>query len=252
MRFRSSTGRATLRLPSQGHARSERWLRQDCRQSRLRVAPLARDAQCQASAWLSDRAQVPKALLGDASCSPEAATSGAFMVPGRQERPCAAASKPRASSSFAASGDETTSQRHLGRTPPGRQRAPAAATLRRCRQRGLSGPSQPEQRVPKSHVPSPRHGTHGRRFPVHSSLLQGCPGAWGGLSNTREHAGRNKATLAPRAEQYHIFTVKNMPRTQAERQHRKQLTQQTFHPTKPCFSIQTWFVPAPFNTTCML
>lgn len=136
--------------------------------------------------------------------------------------------------------------------PSGRQRAPAAPTLWWCRQRGLPGPSQPKRRVPGSRVPSPRQGTRGRHFPVHSSLSQGCPGVWGGPSNTWEHAGRNKATLAPRAEQYHIFTVKNMPRTQAERQHRKQLTQQTFHQTKPCFSIRTWFVPALFNTTRML
>lgn len=235
--------------PSRGHARSERWLQQDCRPPRLSVALPSWDAQCQASVWLRDCAQVPKELLGDALCSPKAATSGAFMVPGRQEHPCAAGSQPQAFSSFAAGGDETSLQQHLGRTPSGRQHAPAAATLRRCRQRGLPGP---KRCVPGSRVPPPRQGTRGPHFPVHSSLSQGCPGVWGGPSNTWEHAGRNKATLAPRAEQYHIFTVKNMPRTQAERQHRKQLTQQTFHPTKPCFSIQTWFVPPLFNTTRML
>lgn len=131
----------------------------------------------------------------------------------RQERLCAAGSKPQASSR-----DVTTSWWDLDGTPR------VGSMLWQQTPQGLQGPSQAKQHMPRSCVPSPRHRTHGCHILVHSPLLQGCAGAQGGLSDTREHAGRNKATLAPRTEQYHVFTVKNMPRTQVERQHREQLT----------------------------
>lgn len=117
---------------------------------------------------------------------------------------------------------------------------------------GAAGPFPAKAACAREPRPLSRAGDAWPSLSSSLLVMAGLPGVWGGPSNTREHAGRNKATLAPRAEQYHIFTVKNMPRTQAERQHRKQLTQQTFHPTKPCFSIRTWFVPALFNTTRML
>lgn len=155
----------------------------------------------------------------------------------RQEHPCAAGSKPQASIR-----DMTTLWWDLDGTPR------VGSVLRQQTPQGL-----PRQGGTCPGAVSPLPGTgHICHIPVQSPLLQGCPGAQGGLSDTQEHAGRKKATLAPRAEQYHIFTVKNMPRTQAERQHREQLTQQTFQPTKPCFSIQTWSVPALLNTTRML
>lgn len=94
-----------------------------------------------------------------------------------------------------------------GQSPRWGQLDPAAL-------RGHRPPGHTRLRTP-GRLPDLGQAPSRRPHPPHSPryLSRGCTGAWWGASSKPGHVARNKATFAPRAEQYHIFTVKNMSKT---------------------------------------